>query len=185
MAIFGNDKSADAGVATSSRKEPLRFRLYYRLMDLALVVYLVALAMAISVALSGTDPSTFPLIIQFGVPVIVAIVVYLILPVLIVASKLRDEYAELLWKRTVSQLTVLAVLLPPIVSAILWFVFLVVLKGDPEANWGGNRPDWLMDPIYAEDRRLYVVLDVWSYYTFGFVLLFQFNRWRDSRAPSE
>ena len=165
----------------SSRKEPLRFRLYYRLMDLSLVVYLLGLILAFTVQFSELEPSTFPTIIGVGIPVIVQLVTTIVLPVLIVAAKMRDEYADLLWKRTVAQLTVLTVLLPPITMGLLWFLFLVVSGGDPEAN----RPDWLLDQILAEEEWFDTVYGLWRYYTLGFVILFQFNRFRDSRASSE
>lgn len=185
MSIFGRNNSADAGGNSSLGKEPLRFRLYYRLMDVSLVTILLAILLGVSIRAAGIDPESLPIIIAVGVPLIIYLVNYVIIPVLILVSKLRDEYADLLWKRTVAQLTVLTVLIPPIVSALIWFLYLVILDGNPEANWGGNRPDWLLDPIYAEEVRLYTVLEIWGYYTLGFVILFQFNRWRDSRATSE
>lgn len=134
MAIFGNDKSASAGAITSSGNEPLRYRLYYRLMDISSVVYVLAVTMAITVMMTKVDPETFPTIIGIGVPIIVFLVTFLVLPVLIVSSRMRDEYADLLWTRTVKQLTILTVLFPPLMSVLLRILHFVILEGDPIAE---------------------------------------------------
>ena len=134
MAIFGNDKSASAGAMTSSGNEPLRYRLYYRLMDISSVVYVLAVTMAITVMMTKVDPETFPTIIGIGVPIIVFLVTFLVLPVLIVSSRIRDEYADLLWTRTVKQLTILTVLFSPLMSVLLRILHFVILDGDPIAE---------------------------------------------------
>jgi hypothetical protein len=180
LAIFGNDKSADAGETTSNRKEPLRFRLYFPLMDISSAVYVLAVAMAIYMMVTQTDPETLPWVLNIGIAVFVLIVTVIILPVLIVLPWIRDEYAELLWARTVKQLTVLVVLLPPLSFGLLWLLYFILSGGVPDPS----RPDWL-DTIYAEHMWFDTVFGLWRYYTLAFVILFQFNRWRDSRASSE
>ena len=119
---------------TSSGNEPLRYRLYYRLMDISSVVYVLAVTMAITVMMTKVDPETFPTIIGIGVPIIVFLVTFLVLPVLIVSSRIRDEYADLLWTRTVKQLTILTVLFSPLMSVLLRILHFVILDGDPIAE---------------------------------------------------
>ena len=103
-------------------------------MDISSVVYVLAVTMAITVMMTKVDPETFPTIIGIGVPIIVFLVTFLVLPVLIVSSRMRDEYADLLWTRTVKQLTILTVLFPPLMSVLLRILHFVILEGDPIAE---------------------------------------------------
>lgn len=180
MKLFSKIKAESTKPARPAGKEPLRFRLYFPLMDFSSAVYLLGVAMAIYMMVTQTDPATIPWILNLGITVFVSIVTVIILPVLIVLPWIRDEYADLVWTRTVKQLTVLVVLLPPLTFGLLWLLYFILLGGDPDPD----RPDWL-DTIYAEQDWFDTIFDLWRYYTLGFVILFQFNRWRDSRAASE
>lgn len=176
MTDLGNNTSGNAPL----RKEPLRFRLYFPSMDFSSALYLLAVAMAIYMMVTETDPETIPWVINIGIAAFVLIVTVIILPLLIMLPWTRDEYADLLWTRTVKQLTVLVVLLPPLTLGLLWLLYFILSGGDPDPD----RPDSL-DTIYSEYKWFDTVFGLWRYYTLGFVILFQFNRWRDARAASE
>lgn len=160
-------------------KGPLRYRLYYGLMNFAFVVIVLTLCLAIAGTAFGIEVSDIPPVIYYLPPILIWPVTYGIVPFLIVLSSMRDEYAEILWKRSIAQLIVLTTVLPPLVFTTVWFISIVILEGDV-SNWNGHRPDWLLDPMIEEQYRLGTVIEFWQMFTFAFVILFQFNRWRDS-----
>lgn len=184
MNLFGKEKMDSVKPAQAAGKEPFRFRLYYRLMDLVLLIYAFAILFTIVGEAIALEPEELPAVVFYGVPLLLWPVFYVVVPVLIVARSLRDEYADLLWKRTIAQLMMLTAVIPPLLFASIWFISIVILGGDV-ANWDGYRPDWLLDPIMKEVYRLGTIMEFWQVFTLGFVFLFQFNRWRDSRAASE
>ncbi|NNC52499.1 MAG: hypothetical protein HKO08_05610 [Erythrobacter sp.] len=159
---------------------PLRYRIYYRLMDLALAINLLGICAVVVGTASGLEVEDIPPVIYYLPPILIWPITYVVVPLLIVLSSMRDEYAELLWKRTIAQLMIITAVLPPLIYAVIWFISIVIIQGDV-ANWNGYRPDWLLDPLLAEKWRLGVILEFWQAFTLGFVILFQWNRWRDSR----
>lgn len=162
-------------------KGPLRYRLYYGVMNAALVYLIFAHALITVFGFMPTDLHSATSIVIRGVLVIFQLV---IVPLLIILPLWRDEYADLLWKRTMVQLAFLMTLIPPLLILAIQFVSAVFIQGDLD-NWGGYRPDWLLDPLLKEVWALKTAGDIWLIFTSAFVFLFQFNRWRDSRGASE
>lgn len=160
---------------------PLLYRLYFRLMDIAFAMNVLALSFGVVGAAIGLEAPDLHPLVYYGIPILYWPINYIIAPLLIVNSSMRDEYADILWKRTIAQVMVIAAVLPPIVWALIWFVSIFIIQGDL-ANWKGYRPDWLLDPLMEESYRLLTIMFVWQGFVLGFVFLFQWNRWRDSRG---
>lgn len=162
-------------------KGPLRYRLFYGLMNAALVYMIFAHALITVFGVMPTDLHSAISVVIRGVLVLFQLV---IVPLLIILPWWRDEYADLLWKRTMVQLAFLMTIVPPLLMFAVQFISTVLIQGDLD-NWGGNRPDWLLDPLLGETWTLKAAWDIWLIFTGAFVALFQFNRWRDSRAVGD
>lgn len=162
-------------------KGPLRYRLYYGLMNAALVYLIFAHTLITAFGVMPTDVHPAILVVIRSVLVLFQLV---IVPLLIILPWWRDEYADMLWKRTMVHLAFLMTIIPPLFMFAVQFISTVFIQGDLE-NWGGNRPDWLLDPLLKETWTLKAAWDIWLIFTGAFVVLFQFNRWRDSRAAGE
>lgn len=159
-------------------KDPLRYRLYYWAMNAALVYQIFAHGL---ITIFGAMPNDYDPVVVAVIRAILILFQLVIVPLLIIVPAWRDEYADLLWKRTMVQLAVLMTILPPLLMGSVQLIFAVFIQGDLD-NWGGNRPDWLLDPLMEETWVLKTALDVWLVFTSAFVILFQVNRWRDSRG---
>ncbi|GMN01522.1 hypothetical protein [Erythrobacter sp. MTPC3] len=183
MNILGSRKSGSGRdrTDTSTGEGPLRFRLYYRLMDAALIYQVFAHSL---ITIIGFSPTDLHPVLSGVIRAILILFQLVIVPLLIIVPTWRDEYADLLWKRTMVQLAFLMTIIPPFLLLSINFISTVFIQGDLD-NWGGNRPDWLLDPLLKEAWVLQTTLYVWLVFTSAFVLLFQFNRWRDSRETTE
>lgn len=154
------------------KRDPLRYRVYFWMMDASftgICVFFASVLYQLATGLEGFGlPST-----PKAITAIVLIVLILVLPfVLIVFSSLRDEYAELVWRRTVKPLVIIMATTP-----LLFYVFTILLEGllaDP-ANVDGLR--WL----FEEQSFAASVTSAWLLFNMVFVVIFQFLRWRDSK----
>lgn len=161
----------------SLQKEPMRYRLYYWLMNAALVYEIFAHALITGY---GLVPGDLDPLIEGLIRTVLVIFQLMIVPLLIIIPWWRDEYADLLWKRTMVQLAFLMTVVPPALLAVITVISEIFIQGNL-SNWGGNRPDWLLDPLLKETWVLNTAFSIWVMFTSAFVVLFQWNRWRDSR----
>ena len=161
----------------SASNEPVKYRVYYWLMNAALVYEIFAHSF---ITAYGVMPGDLDPLIEGLIRTVLVIFQLLIVPLLIIVPWWRDEYAELLWKRAMVQLAVLMTVAPPALLTVITVISEFFIQGDL-SNWGGHRPDWLLAPLLEETWVLNTVSNVWVMFTSAFVILFQWNRWRDSR----
>lgn len=159
----------------SQQRNAIRFRLYYSLMDICL--FFAALGLA-DWAVDIYADSEWPL--WYSIVGFVTLVFNGFVPLfLMVASFMRDDYAEGLWKRSLVVMAYGAAVVPPILILGPWVLFFI-LGGD-----GSLRPEWFIafeQAFYDTKVEPYMVVGkVWLTFMLLFVGVFQFLRWRDSR----
>jgi hypothetical protein len=149
-----------------------RARIYFRLMDIMLVLSLMGFTEFLLDKVGGiilipaTSPiyplvSTFFYTMNFFVPTF-----------LILARFMRDEYAELLWRRTATALVYVSAIAPFGLLAIGWVSFLIT----------GQRVSQGAVRFLAESMEFFdAVVVIWMVFMLLFVAIFQLLRWRDAR----
>lgn len=162
---------------TSARRDPLRYRAYYWLMDaclLVIVLGILEMAVYITSGLSTSDlPSPFDVIVR--APLIVFC--YLVPLFLILARFMRDDYAEDLWRRTAAVFAYLVAILPIMIAIPAWLGYLLIPAGTAlAADFNATIALLLTEvPVAIAIQVFLAALLV------CFVVIFQFLRWRDSR----
>lgn len=157
---------------------PLRYRLYFWVMNAALVWQVGAVVLFGVLAFNPTEYAFWAVaataLVTLGFELI-------IMPLLVAIPVWRDEYAETLWKRTVYQIaTLIAIVVPIMMFTNITFHELIDLDNFPEPF-----PSWYREKVFVEVTLFRAIMGFWGNFTLVFVILFQFNRWRDSRAASE
>lgn len=157
---------------TDKPDRQFRYRAYFWLMNASLAAVIIGSAdfaadRAFAMGFEAFVPS--PWIYVIGVPKL--IFSFFVPMLLVVASFMRDDYAEGLWRRTMLVLGYGVALGPNALLALLWLVFLLV---------GPVPPSWLRFMTEPADP-LTVLLYLWEAHLILFVCAFQFLRWRDSR----
>ena len=156
-------------------KGRLRFRLYYRLMDVCLVFAVIG---AIDWFISPYDRpedapvwfiilAVFTLTFNFAVPFF-----------LIVARFMRDDYAEALWRRSLVILGYGVTVLPVVIFIAGWAPFFLLVD-DPTTPL--EAPDYIRWFVVDEQTAFEFMVRLWLIFLLSFVAIFQFLRWRDSR----
>ena len=163
---------------SSGSKDALRYRAYFWLMNLALVVtfvWMLEVVVRRTVGISGLGLTGTADTIAFYTVQICSFV----LPFLLMLARfMRDDYTEALWRRSVVVLAY-AVAIFPIAGAIVAWSFELGLSHD-----GSGYRVWrsFYDPAFkSEASGGYIISMAWKYYMAAFVIIFQFLRWRDSR----
>lgn len=154
--------------------DPLRHRLYFRLMDICL--FFAAFAF-IDWIVDPYTPDNAP--VWYNALGAVVLVFNGFVPLfLMVAKFMRDDYAEGLWRRSLVVMAYGAAIVPPILIIGPWVLYFV-LGGD-----GSLRPDFYVsfeEAFYdSKVAPYFVVGKVWLTFMLLFVGVFQFLRWRDS-----
>ena len=159
---------------SSSQKadSPLRFRLYFRLMDLCLIASVLLLLPLIPGATPAPGPGgEYPTwFLLYGN--ILIFIGFFLTPVLILARFMRDEYAEQLFRRTTDVLVYLAVALP---TLLFWAAAIVFIISRTE------QAPYPFSLFMAEVSWWSATAQVFKIFCIAFVVIFQFLRWRDSR----
>ena len=153
-------------------KGPFRYRLYYWLMDASFVAVLFGMVGIALDQFAGIEAYGMP---ERLVPIVGLIIglLGLVLPIFLIAVPWwRDEYADMLWKRTVGHMVLFFTVVPPLTFIFLWIAYALI--------GGEERPDWL-GWLYDDQRPITILSYSWDAFILAFVSLFQFNRWRDSR----
>jgi len=155
-----------------AKSAPPRHRLYFWLMDASLVGIVIFIASVIFESATGKE--AFGLAAPMsGIVGLLLLVLILVIPLLLIVLKpLRDEYADMLWRRTVGPLVVLMAMTPLLYFASIWLFY--AISTDPTTLSG---LDWL----YEEQSGFESVSAAWAIFNMVFVVIFQFLRWRDSR----
>ena len=160
---------------SETRKDPLRHRVYFRLMDASL--FFAALGLLdwfVDLYEDGNYPAWYLILGSITLAFNGFVPLFLM-----VAKFMRDEYAEGLWRRSLVVLAYGMAIVPPILIVAPWATY-VFVGGDPSA-----RPDWdvaFQKALYDNDVKPYFVIGkVWLTFMLMFVGVFQFLRWRDSR----
>lgn len=181
MKLFS--KASASKSVRGAGKDPLRYRAYYWTMNAAFV-YQAGFTLVIDVLVInvfGIGADQVPAVVVQTVSLTTLFFETVVMPLLLAVPFWRDEYAETLWKRTVYQIVTLAALIVPIMlfSNIMFFTLV-----GPD-NFPVAFANWYRETLFVELNFFRAVMGVFGYFTLVFVLLFQFNRWRDSRAASE
>lgn len=150
----------------------LRYRLYFWLMDAALIASLIAWANALVSIVFGVEGFGLPPSIQalLGVPLWPLVTIAPIF--LFLAKFMRDEYSEGLWKSSLIVLAYAAAIIPLGFFLISWASFFAL--GQPDAppvflQWASVPTNWG-----------YAIWAAWTFYMQLFVLIFEILRWRNS-----
>ena len=155
---------------------PLRYRLYFWLMDATTLALLAGIATTIW-PLPGDYFGYTPLWVQV-VMYFLSFMIGVVPVFLIVAKFMRDDYAEGIWRRTMMVIGVVAAVVP----LVLNIAFRVT--GQLYTPDGG-----IVHRVY---RKFYYFIEqdlnaragmvgAWLAFIVLFVLVFQFLRWKDSR----
>ena len=159
----------------TNRPEPLRYRLYYRLMDVCLIATLIFVTEALFLGLFGLSvfDTSIPQMIKTGLTLFVVAFVMIGPFILFAAKFMRDDYAEQLWRRSVVVLAY-GVALIPLALFIIFNIAQDILGVDGSKEFF---PAWVL----AKWEIVRTIFILGLAYVLMFVLVFQFLRWRDTR----
>ena len=160
---------------TGLKPGKLRYRLYFWLMNLCLVLGPVGYLLWLTEPYGPDNAPAWYVALFLTTNIFLG---YMSL-FLMLAKFMRDDYAEGLWRRTLVVMAYCAAIVPPILFSGPWILF-AILGGD-----GTLLPDFYV----AFEEAFYessfapssVVVRVWLTFMVSFVVIFQFLRWRDSR----
>jgi len=159
-------------IETETQKEPLRYRLYYRLMDICLIATVFFIIEIINQELGGAPDLGLPGPFAMAFTAWLIVFVFIGPFFLLIAKFMRDDYAEQLWKRTVVVLAYGMGLLP--VALFIGFNTAMFVFGDTGAEETYHS---LLVVEWQVSATIYVACLI---YMLLFVFIFQFLRWRDS-----
>ena len=147
-------------------------RLYFRLMDIALVASLLVLLEAVLPIDVPVDEDGNVELWAGVLGYVLVFFSFLLTPVLVLARFMRDEYAERLFRRTTDILVYIAVTVPFVIFLAATIVFLVTRA--PEAPYPFS--------LFMGEISIWSAMaQPYRYFCLLFVFIFQFLRWRDSR----
>ncbi len=156
---------------TTGSKVPRRYRLYFRLMDVTLVLSIIGFSEFLLDNVFGIIliPKDSP---AYRPVSIIMVSANFFLPMFLIAARfMRDEFAEILWQRTATTLMYLLVLAPGII--LVWsFVMRMA---------GGNDYISLFGYLYRQNA-LDAIVAGWIAVMLLFVAIFQLYRWRATRG---
>jgi hypothetical protein len=152
-------------------RKQLRFRIFFWLMDICLIFAGIGLADHLLKVVFGIefDAKSQP---YFAIGVVVITFNFFVPIFLFVSGFMRDEYAELLFQRTISKLAFVVAIGPVVIIISGWVHFLIT--DTPTLDGPFNF-------LYSKGNRFELLARLWMSYMLLFVGIFQFLRWRDSR----
>jgi hypothetical protein len=159
---------------TDKPLKAIRYRSYFWLMDFSAAVMALFIGLLIGDMIIDQDLMEVlphPLIVPFAV--VSQIVGMIILPFLICAEFMRDDYSDALWRRSVAVLAYATATIPLAIFAVTSIYYLGVGKlseGPPLIQW-----------VTYKVSVFTALIDIWCSYMALFVAIFQFLRWRDAR----
>lgn len=155
----------------TGKNKQLRYRLYFWLMDACLVGTLFVAAEHIFTRLTGGFAWEVYPTWYFAVGLFMLFLSFGLAPFLILARFIRDEYAELLWKRTATIVVCIVAIAPYAFYLGAWAAHFVF----------GTADFFPFDAELTDTRFHSALFRVGSLILGTFVVVFQFLRWRDSR----
>jgi hypothetical protein len=153
-------------------KRTRRTRLYFGLMDLCLVAAGLGLADHIASRMLdwNLQPGDSLVYTVFGA--VVLIFNFIVPPFLMIGKFMRDEYAELLWRRSVAILGNAFAVAPLMLLAVMAAVNFIRLAAQSDSAFvylfGDVPADWLF-------------ITLWMSFLLLWVGIFQLLRWRDAK----
>jgi hypothetical protein len=164
-----------------TKRDPFRFRLYYRLMDAWLLLTVPTFMILIFIPDGPPEGMS---------PALVALLILMIYVnffgslFLLLARFMRDEYAEGLYRRSLIVMAYIGAVVPPIFLIGAWiFYFLYLRLIDPAAPLDGSieidAPEYIDWLFKAGVSPLVVIMTIWGLFLQSYVVIFQFLRWRD------
>jgi hypothetical protein len=156
-------------MSTPAPKKKLRYRLYFWLMDICLILSVLGLTefildYGLGIILIATDSPIYPIISLFFISANFIVPLFLV-----VARFMRDEFAELLWKKTATTLLYGFVVVPGFVLTTTYV-----------ASLFGSRIHVAILQALQEYTAIQAIVVGWMAVMLAFVGLFQFYRWRAS-----
>jgi hypothetical protein len=157
--------------ATSGNRAK-RARVYFRLMDVTFFLAILGFSEFLLdkvfgiILIQTTSPlyppvSTFMIFMNFLMPLF-----------LVLARFMRDEYAELLWRRTAVVFAYAIAIIPFIIQIVGWLVYLT--RGEE----GVRRH---LKILLVPTQPYFVIAVAWMAFMLLFVAIFRVLRWRDGR----
>jgi hypothetical protein len=165
--------------ARPAKSDKLRYRAYFWLMNASAFGAAFLLAELAVSRFTGVDYLGLPETIRPPILFTVVLLISLVPFILMVASFMRDDYAEGLWKRTLVVLAYCAAVIAPLlffVPWVLYFAFVWLELTPPEGYY-----ELLDGFFYGSSNNALLAGKTWVAFMISFVLIFQFLRWRDSR----
>lgn len=133
-------------------------------------------------AFGMTDKSVERLVAIIGVPMVLCLI---LLWILIFSSRLRDEYSDKLWQKTIRSFALL-LLTTPWIWMLGWTIKALFLRN---ANWlptdpaAPILPTWGDHPTYAAALQMsgvsFVLGTLWTFAPMVFAALYLWHMWRD------
>jgi len=122
--------------------------------------------------------------------VMIAVVQFGVIP-LILMARLRDEYAERLWRQAAGTYVKFVIIMP-----LLWIaVILVFTRGEHGMDWYRDHPQAMLLPlgarvpnptgslgIYQFEAINFLAAKLFAFLPLMFTGLFKWHRWRDERG---
>ncbi|RNJ62957.1 MAG: hypothetical protein EDM03_00460 [Porphyrobacter sp. IPPAS B-1204] len=159
---------------TDKPLKAIRYRSYFWLMNFsAVVMSLFVLVILADFAIEEDLQKMLPGPLVVTIAVVSQIVGMIILPFLLCAKFMRDDYLDALWRRSIAVLAHATATIPLAIFAVTSIYYLGVGKlseGPPLIRWVTNK-------VSVGSA----MIDIWISYMILFVAIFQFLRWRDSR----
>lgn len=157
---------------TEARKprKQLRFRVYFWLMDICLIFAGVGLADYLLDNVFGIEFNRDSRL-YFAFGVVIVTFNFFVPFFLFVSGFMRDEYAELLFRRTIVKLAYVVAIGPVAIMMSGWIYYLVART--PTADG----PFFF---LYSTGDYFALLARLWMSYMLLFIGIFQFLRWRDS-----
>jgi hypothetical protein len=149
-----------------------RTRLYFGLMDLCLIAAALGLADHIASRLLDWHLQPGDSIIYTAFGSVVLFFNFIVPPFLMIGKFMRDEYAEMLWQRSVAILGYAFAFAPLLLLATLVAVNLT----NPAAQADGAFV-YLFGDVPAD----WLLITLWMAFLLTWVGIFQFLRWRDAK----
>lgn len=159
---------------TDKPSKAIRYRSYFWLMNFSAVVMALFMCIVLADMIVDEDlTEILPYPLTVSMIVVFQIVGIIILPFLICAKFMRDDYSDALWRRSVTVLAYASATIPLAIFATTQIYYLGVgalSKGPPLIRWVTNK-------VTVD----FAMINIWISYMILFVAIFQFLRWRDAR----
>lgn len=159
---------------TDKPRKAIRYRIYFWLMDFSAVVMALLVCLGLADVIIDEDiTEALPPSLFFSMSALFQIVTFIVVPLLICAKFMRDDYSDTLWRRSASVLVYASVIIP----LTIFVTTQIYVVGMGPLSKGPPLIRWLTNKVMVD----MAMLGIWISYMILFVAIFQFLRWRDAR----